>query len=59
MIKSVLINVAEVAQAIGRPPSYLVTYLGQVRSPHSPILTEHRYAAVGCCASRTALSPLH
>ena len=32
MIKSVLMNVAEVAQAIGRPPTYLVTYLGQVRT---------------------------
>ena len=32
MIKSVINNVAEVAQAIGRPPTYLITYLGQVSS---------------------------
>eukprot|EP00282_Hemiselmis_andersenii_P016897 CAMPEP_0114125460 /NCGR_PEP_ID=MMETSP0043_2-20121206/9313_1 /TAXON_ID=464988 /ORGANISM="Hemiselmis andersenii, Strain CCMP644" /LENGTH=331 /DNA_ID=CAMNT_0001218389 /DNA_START=270 /DNA_END=1265 /DNA_ORIENTATION=- len=37
MIKSVLVNINEVASAIGRPAEYLVTYLGQELSANSKI----------------------
>jgi len=37
MIKSVLTNIAEVCQAVGRPPDYLITFLGQELSANSKI----------------------
>jgi len=37
MIKSVLTNIEDVCRAIGRPPDYLVTYLGQELSANSKI----------------------
>jgi translation initiation factor 5 len=37
MIKSVLVNIEDVCRAIGRPPDYLVTYLGQELSANSKI----------------------
>jgi len=40
MIKSVLTNIEDVCRAIGRPPDYLVTYLGQEMSANSKIEKE-------------------
>ncbi|EKX36858.1 translation initiation factor 5 [Guillardia theta CCMP2712] len=37
MIKSVLINIEDVCRAIGRPPDYLLTFLGQELSANSKI----------------------
>jgi translation initiation factor 2 beta subunit (eIF-2beta)/eIF-5 len=37
MIKSVLVNVEDVCQAIGRPVDYLVTFLGQELSANAKI----------------------
>eukprot|EP00283_Hemiselmis_rufescens_P019961 CAMPEP_0173436892 /NCGR_PEP_ID=MMETSP1357-20121228/17508_1 /TAXON_ID=77926 /ORGANISM="Hemiselmis rufescens, Strain PCC563" /LENGTH=320 /DNA_ID=CAMNT_0014402043 /DNA_START=243 /DNA_END=1202 /DNA_ORIENTATION=+ len=37
MIKSVLVNITDVASAIGRPVDYIVTYLGQELSANSKI----------------------
>mmetsp|Transcript_21419 Transcript_21419/g.34299 ORF Transcript_21419/g.34299 Transcript_21419/m.34299 type:complete len:361 (+) Transcript_21419:386-1468(+) len=37
MIKSVLVNIDEVCRAVGRPPDYMITYLGQELSANSKI----------------------
>eukprot|EP00286_Rhodomonas_abbreviata_P006709 CAMPEP_0181323542 /NCGR_PEP_ID=MMETSP1101-20121128/19850_1 /TAXON_ID=46948 /ORGANISM="Rhodomonas abbreviata, Strain Caron Lab Isolate" /LENGTH=223 /DNA_ID=CAMNT_0023431595 /DNA_START=398 /DNA_END=1066 /DNA_ORIENTATION=+ len=46
MIKSVLTNITDVCQAIGRPPDYLLTYLGQELSANSKIEKETEKAYV-------------
>eukprot|EP00281_Chroomonas_sp_CCMP1168_P021015 CAMPEP_0206231320 /NCGR_PEP_ID=MMETSP0047_2-20121206/10771_1 /ASSEMBLY_ACC=CAM_ASM_000192 /TAXON_ID=195065 /ORGANISM="Chroomonas mesostigmatica_cf, Strain CCMP1168" /LENGTH=335 /DNA_ID=CAMNT_0053654885 /DNA_START=278 /DNA_END=1285 /DNA_ORIENTATION=+ len=47
MIKTVLTNVNEVCQAIGRPVDYLVTYLGQELSANSKIDKDNRAYVTG------------
>jgi len=37
MIKSVFVNIDDVCRAVGRPPDYLITYLGQELSANSKI----------------------
>jgi translation initiation factor 2 beta subunit (eIF-2beta)/eIF-5 len=37
MIKSVLVNIEDVCRAVGRPPDYLITYLGQELSANAKI----------------------
>jgi len=46
MIKTVLTNITDVCQAIGRPPDYLLTYLGQELSANSKLEKETEKAYV-------------
>mmetsp|Transcript_47865 Transcript_47865/g.95900 ORF Transcript_47865/g.95900 Transcript_47865/m.95900 type:complete len:347 (-) Transcript_47865:117-1157(-) len=46
MIKTVLVNIDDVCRAIGRPPDYLLTFLGQELSANSKIEKETEKAYV-------------
>eukprot|EP00293_Proteomonas_sulcata_P008508 CAMPEP_0184292512 /NCGR_PEP_ID=MMETSP1049-20130417/4275_1 /TAXON_ID=77928 /ORGANISM="Proteomonas sulcata, Strain CCMP704" /LENGTH=333 /DNA_ID=CAMNT_0026600311 /DNA_START=117 /DNA_END=1118 /DNA_ORIENTATION=- len=48
MIKSVLVNIDDVCRAIGRPPDYLLTYLGQELSANSKIDKDKHYITGAC-----------